>query len=199
MKETYKDFIGIYENVLSDEYTNEIINVFDQNKYKFQPRVRLDRNNNLIASDRAISSTEINLASHVDFFNNILDKKILPRYFSKYPSFLQTISESSEGITIYPFQIQETSPGEGYHKFHSEWGGIPDIAYRILTYTAYLNDVNEGGETEFLYQHSRLKPKKGTIVIFPSFCTHFHRGNSPLKNNKYIITGWISLKPLKIK
>lgn len=199
MKETYKDFIGIYENVLSDEYTNEIINIFDQNKYKFQPRVRLDRNNNLIASDRAISSDQINIASHIDFFNNILDKKILPRYFSKYPSFLQTISESSEGITIIPFQIQETSPGEGYHKFHSEWGGVNDIAYRILTYTAYLNDINEGGETEFLYQHSRLKPKKGTIVIFPSFCTHFHRGNPPLKNNKYIVTGWITLKPLKIK
>ena len=55
----------------------------------------------------------------------------------------------------------------------------------------YLNDVEEGGETEFLYQSRRIKPKQGTMVICPSSFTHTHRGNPPLKGDKYMINGWI--------
>ena len=42
----------------------------------------------------------------------------------------------------------------------------------------YLNDVTEGGETEFLYQKCRFKPKKMWIV-WPAQFTHVHRGNPP--------------------
>jgi hypothetical protein len=50
--------------------------------------------------------------------------------------------------------------------------------------------VQEGGETEFLYQHMRVKPEQGTLVIWPAAFTHTHRGNPPLSNEKYIVTGW---------
>jgi len=55
----------------------------------------------------------------------------------------------------------------------------------------YLNDVEEGGETEFLYYARRIKPTQGTLLIWPAYFTHAHRGNPPLSNTKYIITGWI--------
>ena len=55
----------------------------------------------------------------------------------------------------------------------------------------YMNDVDEGGETEFLYQQKKIKPKTGRVVIFPASFTHQHRGNPPM-SNKYIITGWLS-------
>ena len=57
----------------------------------------------------------------------------------------------------------------------------------------YLNDIDEGGETEFLYQHKRVPPKAGTIVIWPTGFSHTHRGNPPLSNTKYIVTGWLNL------
>jgi len=55
----------------------------------------------------------------------------------------------------------------------------------------YLNTVVEGGETEFKYQHRRVQPKYGRVVFWPSQWTHAHRGNPPLKGNKYIATSWI--------
>jgi hypothetical protein len=58
----------------------------------------------------------------------------------------------------------------------------------------YLNDIVEGGETEFLHQRKRIKPKKGTVLLFPPYFTHTHRGNPPLSNEKYAITGWMCLK-----
>ena len=55
----------------------------------------------------------------------------------------------------------------------------------------YLNDVEEGGETEFLYQSIRVAPKAGTLLIWPAGFTHTHRGNPPLSGDKYIATGWV--------
>jgi hypothetical protein len=62
---------------------------------------------------------------------------------------------------------------------------------RVLVFTLYLNDVEEGGETEFLYLSKRVQPKTGRMVIWPAGFTHTHRGNPPLKGDKYIITGWV--------
>ena len=39
-------------------------------------------------------------------------------------------------------------------------------------------------------KHLRVKPKQGTLVIWPAAFTHTHRGNPPLSNDKYIVTGW---------
>ena len=65
------------------------------------------------------------------------------------------------------------------------------MLFRSGAYILYLNDVPEGGETEFLYQRLRVSPKEGTLVIFPASYTHTHRGNPPLRGSKYIMTGWI--------
>ena len=56
----------------------------------------------------------------------------------------------------------------------------------------YLNDIEDGGETEFLYQGVRVPPVKGRLIVWPAGFTHVHRGNPPLKETKYAITGWIN-------
>jgi hypothetical protein len=62
----------------------------------------------------------------------------------------------------------------------------------------YLNDVEQGGETDFFYPNIKLKPKKGTMVIAPAGFTHTHRGNKPISDNKYILTSWVLFNPAKL-
>ena len=66
----------------------------------------------------------------------------------------------------------------------------PKAANRMLVGMVYLNDVKDGGETEFYYQKLKIKPKRGTLVIWPAYFTHLHRGNKPISNSKYIINMW---------
>ena len=55
----------------------------------------------------------------------------------------------------------------------------------------YLNDIEDGGETEFQYQRRRISPSAGTVVFFPAGLTHVHKGNLVLgEQDKYIVTGW---------
>lgn len=82
----------------------------------------------------------------------------------------------------------------GYPHWHSEQFpqvGHSEALHRVVLYMFYLNDVPEGGETEFYYQQRKISPKKGTMVIAPAGFTHSHRGNVPLSNDKYIATSWL--------
>lgn len=89
-------------------------------------------------------------------------------------------------------KLQKTKPSGGYHKWHHEQSNLT-TAERVLTWTIYLNTIEEGGETEFLHQSKRVKAQKGSIVLFPASFTHTHRGNPPLSGDKYILTGWFTL------
>ena len=103
-----------------------------------------------------------------------------------------------DNLNYTTMKIQKTLPGEGYHIWHCEWGGGTgnlEVYLRGLVYTIYLNDVEEGGETEFLHFSQRVKPKKGRIVIWPASFPYVHRGNPPLSGEKYILTSWLVVQP----
>lgn len=93
--------------------------------------------------------------------------------------------------------LQKYEKGQGgYFHWHSEHFPDPsdpqqDSLHRTLVWMFYLNDVEEGGETEFFYQKIKSKPKKGSLVIFPSDFTHTHRGQKPISDDKYIFTSWV--------
>ena len=95
--------------------------------------------------------------------------------------------------------VQKYQQGAGgYPHWHSEQYPQKDnfeALHRVVLYMFYLNDVAEGGETEFFYQNKSISPKKGTMVIAPASFTHSHRGNVPKSENKYIATSWILFNP----
>lgn len=89
-------------------------------------------------------------------------------------------------------QIQRTKPGEYYH-WHTDSLSNKEY-YRALTYIFYLNDISEGGETEFI-NGVKIRPQAGKLLIFPATSTYFHRGVSPISETKYISTGWFCHVP----
>jgi hypothetical protein len=120
-------------------------------------------------------------------FNEVLSHK-LQEY--AYDFSILVDDSATDPLFNYACKCQKTNIGEGYHVWHHE-SGSRSTCGRALMYILYLNDVEEGGETEFLYYHKRIKPKAGTLIIAPAGFTHTHRGNPPLSNTKYILTGWL--------
>ncbi len=78
--------------------------------------------------------------------------------------------------------------GEGKYDWHVDDSDPREMIKRRLSAVLYLNDVELGGETEFLHQQVKVKPECGKIVLFPGAWTHVHRGCMPISGDKYIIT-----------
>lgn len=141
------------------------------------------------ADDKAISipSTEFPLQHSTQE----LSDRFLPSFNDAVLKYCEKYSQiQGDSLSSYNIKMQKTEPGQGYHVWHYETGS-KHVAYRLLTWSVYLNDNFEAGETEFLYQQYRYTPKMGDLIIFPATFTHTHRGNPPINGTKYILTGWL--------
>jgi hypothetical protein len=83
----------------------------------------------------------------------------------------------------------------GYHHWHSEIypqaGANCEPLHRVLLFQFYLNDVLEGGETEFMYQQRKIEARQGRLIIAPAGFTHTHKGHVANSGDKYVATSWI--------
>ena len=82
----------------------------------------------------------------------------------------------------------------GYHHWHSEiypQNASCDSLHRALLFQFYLNDVEQGGETQFYYQKRKIEARQGRLIIAPAGFTHSHKGHVATSGDKYIATSWI--------
>lgn len=184
------DFIGVYNNAFNDEYCESIIQLFEQ--FNLNNRC-FKRNSEDNRTGVHKDDTAINFNTHnapVEFSKFF--EKFWEVYYTNYTDQFKLLNRFPPH-NIQTLKIQKTLPKQGYHLWHAENEHFSNCKDRILVWILYLNDVEEGGETEFLYFSKRIKPEKGTLLIFPAYFTHTHRGNPPLSGEKYIMTGWVEV------
>ena len=196
MKSQYNNFIGMYQDVYPDGFCNHLINEFER-------LLESGVSNNRQSAENTTKTRKedfhyfMNMRSNpMSPFNDTCVNQIfltgLQNCFDDYVDEFDILKEYNLRCTT--LKMQKTDPGAGYHVWHSEQGPDAD-ASRCLVYIAYLNNIEEAGETEFLYQKLRVPPKENTMVIWPAAFTHTHRGNVVHGNkSKYIITGWFYIE-----
>jgi len=112
--------------------------------------------------------------------------KVVDEYKKQYK--YCDIQQDAWGIAE-SWNIQRYKPKEGYFINHAEKSGFNTIT-RHLVFMTYLNDVSDGGETEFYYQKIKVKPETGLTLIWGSDWTFTHKGITSPTQTKYIATGW---------
>jgi len=190
--EKIENFIGCYDGYLDKTLCNHVINLFEKRKKLKDTfnRLQSEKSTSNLKSDEQFFCTENN----IDFWKDELEPLMI--------NFIQALNHYTQNTSILQYagiddlnftslKIQKTKPTEGYHLWHVERNFKNfELARRVLVFTIYLNEV-EGGETEFLFQSKRVEPKTGRICIFPANFPYIHRGNPPLKGEKYILTSWL--------
>jgi len=189
------NFIGVYDNYITKEECNNAIKLFeDQNKFNHTIN-RLD-NEDASIYDKQDKQFFANPAN-IDVWWESL-KLMMVNYdlaFKHYAKNVGAFAAYCQNQFFYTsLKIQKTLPTEGYHVWHIEHQKGFDNEPRAFVFSIYLNDVEEGGETEFLHFSKRIKPKAGRIVIWPAAFPYLHRGNPPLAGEKYILTSWMLLR-----
>ena len=189
------NFIGTYDNYISQEECNKVIKFYeDQNKFNNTIN-RLEFENSPIIQKQ--DQTYFAVPNNMDVWWKELKSLIVNfdmawKHYEKNVGALESYGQDTFHYT--QLKIQKTLPTEGYHVWHLEHQKGFQNECRAFVYSIYLNDVKEGGETEFLHFSKRVKPKTGRIVIWPAGFPYVHRGNPPLSGKKYIITSWMMLR-----
>ncbi len=195
VKVNLDNFIGMFDGAFSKQFCENLIAHFEKVKSVGDSYCRsvLTNREAHIASDENVDF--VNYGFHVQDELQVESSEFLKIFWDTcYPIYVKKYSVLREygQHKIFSVKIQKTEVGGGYHIWHSE-DSVRETSNRIMAFIVYLNDVNEGGETEFLYIGKRVSAAQGRLVIFPAAYTHTHRGNPPLSGEKYILTGWIEL------
>lgn len=186
-------FIWVKDGVISAKMCKSIIKKFNADERKIKGETAQGyRPNTKRSMDLQIGGLTEWKEEDALFFD------VLAENHPQYQKYVDDIMDGESRIQIFRssdvkdsgYQIQKTIPGEEY-VWHNDSDVLEDYN-RALTYIWYLNDVPEGGETEF-YDGTLIKPVRGRMVIFPATWTFMHRGKTPA-SDKYIVTGWMSYR-----
>lgn len=200
MIEKYSDLIYVRDNALTKEFCENTINLFEKIKY--------DGDSHGNHGGWGVVGVESGFVPEIKkSWDYLIDAKVLPEedsvffkslgehlkeYMEKLTDQMEGLKKEYAGLVDSGYQLQKTSPGDGYI-WHNDFGnggmGL-DYGVRILTYIWYLNDVEEDGYTEFM-DGTKVQPKAGRILIFPCTWEFMHRGYPPKSEDKYICTGWL--------
>lgn len=194
-----KNFVMTVDNMLNLEICDFIVEQIKNPEKHYKSFTTIDnrkgrQDKQLPGSLFLTHVTGIQAAENIDFGDKVGDLftdclveglKVYSKIMAE--GLIPTVDKSF--IDFTEFKFQETKPSGGFHDWHYE-NGSHQNKERFLVWSIFLNDVEEGGELEFLYHSMRVKPKKGSMVLFPAGFTHTHRGNPPISNTKYIATGW---------
>lgn len=135
------------------------------------------------------SFTEVNLTTHPNFkkeqktFYNT-SKELYNFYKKKCSIDFFPIEHGFEDVRMKRYDNND----KDQFGWHTDVGDYAS-ARRYLVMFYYLNDVEEGGYTEF--PDGKVKPKQGRAVIFPPMWMYPHQGMKPISNPKYIISTYL--------
>ena len=191
--EITEDFIGVFNNAFPAEMCDKYIKYYEELEVNGLVRAR---DSNAKIPKHMISDTSHDLITgswtkdvRIHYVNHDFNACFWAFCYPEDSKKYSILSEFGEH-KIYDIKIQKTEPGEGYHRWHTE-AAERQHCTRLFAFMLYLNDIDDGGETEFLYLKKRFKPTKNQLLLWPAGFTHTHRGNPPLTESKYVITGWI--------
>ena len=188
------NFIGVYDNYITEQECNKAIELYEnQNKFNNTiNRIGGEEASVLQKQDQQFFAAANNLEIWWDAL-----KSMMINFDLAWNHYATNVgAKDAYGVPFHftTLKIQKTLPTEGYHVWHIEHGKGFDNEPRAFVFSIYLNDVEDGGETEFLHFSKRVKPKTGRIVIWPAGFPYVHRGNPPLSGEKYILTSWMTLR-----
>ena len=182
-------FIGCW-NFENNKLCNEITQFFENNK-----ELQIQGITSYGKDLKAKKTTDIPVNPH-DLKNPKFE--VLKQYMNElYKCFIDYQNQWSflksviKVVDVPGFNIQKYSRGDHFAQLHSERTTL-DTLHRLFAWMTYLNDVDDGGQTNFNHYGIKIKPETGKTLIWPAEWTHAHTGEILKSGTKYIVTGWMN-------
>ena len=178
-----KNYITLYENRFSNEECNSLINKFEDNS-------SLHELKSITSHDGwHMQFTQIKLANHEIFEKE--NKKLRALFLEAISAYKKEHNilthQWPKKFNLEPVRMKRYLPNSN-ERFdeHVEVTNLK-TARRFMVVLLYLNDDFTGGETDFPQFEVMVKPKQGSMALFPAMWNWLHKGNSVKNKPKYIV------------
>lgn len=174
-------YVKVYDDVISPETCEHLINKFHQNKDRWETH-----------ENDLFTFNQINLPNNIDIFSGevsyLMDlfSNMVDRYATDCN--LATI-QFPEEYGFEAIRMKHYPEGKGVFNPHIDACNL-DTIKRFLVFFLYL-DEGEGGETALYDQGINIPRKPGRLLMFPPMWNFPHAGNMPIKNDKHIIGSYL--------
>ncbi len=179
------DYIRVYDDALTADFCGRLVAGFEQSiaeQFRNGPGVHgaLDKS----------AWTELDIGRVADeaflgFFLAQIDAS-LTRYNRDVPLTIPVPMRPRTDRLI----LKRYRPG-GEEGFQPHFDSIDTVCGRYMVFLWYLNDVEQGGETQFCDLGIRVAPRTGRLLMFPPYWMFQHAGLPPVSGDKYILSTYL--------
>ena len=180
-----EDYIHIFENVLSDELCDQLVNTFDNDDLLVRATIK---DENITNEHRTCTTCSVSVPNDQvpedkrmyldgELFNSINE---VMRLYNEIHPFLNV--EMDTGYTFLKY-------AEG--QYYTQHTDSFKEEQRSISCSFQLNDDFEGGEFCLFDKDIKMRPKKGSVVVFPSNFMYPHEILPVTKNARYSIITWL--------
>lgn len=180
------DFIRVEENVLDENVCKKLIEYFDTHE-PLHERVDNDKIPNFTQLNFTINSKENEEIENLHHYLISKTFEYRDKYYAHVGRDCFPKEHQFEQFRIKKYQANTEDQFDTHIDVtdHSS-------AKRFLSFMWYLNDVEDGGETEFA--DILIKPQCGKLLIFPPLWLFPHKGHISRSNDKYILSTYLHYK-----
>lgn len=180
--------IAIYENVWPN-FAETISSSVSQSGIEFMSATTIDPKTGQSFVNKVRNTDTIGITKNSDtndYFNKLntdcrnLINKLVRSYRQQFNIRDSIFDEENYSLLRY-------SPGQYYHEHYDG----PTESARAISVLIYLNDDYDGGEIEFINFNEKIKPRAGTIILFPSNYAYRHIAHQVVSGVKYVITTFL--------
>ena len=181
-------WVQVYDNVIDELSCEELIKKFEDSHEYYQTVHQED-------GDNAISFEQITLVEHEEWQsvqNGMLE--MFQDYIVHYKLDCGVFDKMWPETYGYEAIRMKRYLANDYDRFDPHVDVMNHAtAKRFLAFFIYLNDVEEGGESEFFFNKPgtfipfKVEPKRGRMLMFPPTWQYYHAGLKPISGKKYLI------------
>jgi len=181
------DYIKVYDDICDKEFCDQIVEAF---KSQEEHHVYIDRL-------KRPTFTEMNISQRyqkkdVEWMG--IQKQVQAYFIEAVSTYMEDLEIGADFPDKYAFE--EFRIKRYQQNSNDEFADHVDVgdhnsARRFLVCFLYLNDVEEGGTTDFPKIEHTITPKCARILVFPPNWMYRHAGRPVTKGVKYILGSYL--------
>lgn len=178
-------FVRTYDGALDAGFCTQMVKSFEAYE-----RLQARNGRGLMPQLTDSAWTELNVSKAGDASLDEFFHQRAFQYLARYNEDVQQTLPVPPRNRFENMRIKRYSVASG-DQFQTHFDAQDYSCNRYMVFLWYLNDVAEGGETEFCDLGVRVAARQGRLLMFPPYWMFQHAGLPPRSNDKYIISTYM--------